>query len=81
MPIFTTPSQITRRPIEKPQETTTEKATPIETHITSTSQILPHRDHTMERLPTNKIHVMAMCLEKGVNVTFKIENSVSGTIL
>lgn len=75
LPIFTTPSLITRRP-STVQSTTSEKPTPIEAVITSASQVLPHRNRTIQRLPIQSIHVKAICLEQGVNVTFEIENNV-----
>ena len=81
LPVFTTPHQITRRPfLEKSTTLMVETPTPLDSVITATSQVLPHRDKTMERLPTNKIHVTAMCLERGVNVTFKIDNNYTGAI-
>lgn len=78
LPVFTTPSQITRRPTEKLNEiTTTNNLFPIEAAISSKSQVLPHRDKRIERLPTDKVTVTATCLDSGVNVTFKVEGSVS----
>lgn len=73
LPVFTTPSQITRKTTST---ITTEKSTaPLETVITSTSRILPHRNKNMQKIPTSSIKVKAICLETGVNVTFNIENN------
>lgn len=38
---------------------------------------LPRRDKTLEKLQANQITVKALCLEKGVNVTFTTKEKVS----
>ncbi|KAI6223570.1 hypothetical protein M3Y99_01455800 [Aphelenchoides fujianensis] len=44
-------------------------------HVVETRRppLLPRRNRTMERLETSRVRVSAVCLEKGVNVTFSID--------
>ncbi|KAI6207181.1 hypothetical protein M3Y94_01000900 [Aphelenchoides besseyi] len=85
LPPIRSPEPTAKQPIQQPSTTqsveTLIPVAPTTTVSAPTTMLVPRRDRSMERLDSGRVRVSAVCLERGVNVTFEIhEGNYSGAV-